>query len=104
MRLASGSTLALAALLDGPALWHAFGTHEMDASTALLRYLIAVPVSAVLLAVLRAVTAPYRADGSPMRVTARRLDGERRANGTAPPTGTAPATSTAPPEHPGIDR
>jgi hypothetical protein len=95
LRLASGPTLVLAVLLDGPALWHAFVAHDLDASTALLRYLIAVPVSAVLLAVLRLVTGPYRAVDQPLRVTARRLDDER-ANGT-PPSGTAPPPGTARP-------
>jgi hypothetical protein len=58
--LSRPGTLALALLLAGPALWQAFVADQMDASTALLRFLIAVPVSAVMLAVLRGLTGDYR--------------------------------------------
>ncbi len=76
MSLASPSTLALAAVLDGPALWHGLVRHDVAASSALLRYLIAVPVSAAMLTVLRAVTRAYGAPAGPepVRAVAERLD------------------------------
>jgi hypothetical protein len=49
------STLLLAGMLASPALWQAFVTHDLDVSTALTRYLIAVLVAAVMLALLRMV-------------------------------------------------
>jgi hypothetical protein len=64
-------TLLLAALLDSPALWHAFVTHEMDPTAALVRFLIAVVVAAVMLAMLRGLAngylrvAPIPAEGGP---------------------------------------
>jgi len=57
--LARWSTLLLAALMAGPALWHAFVQKDLDYVTALTRFLMAVPVSAVMLAMLRGVTARY---------------------------------------------
>jgi hypothetical protein len=54
------STLVLAALIASPALWQALVTHQMDLTTALTRFLIAVPVSAVMLAMVRGVAAGYR--------------------------------------------
>jgi hypothetical protein len=54
------STLLLAAVLDGPALWQAFIVETMDPTTALLRYLLAVIVASVLVAVLRAVAGGYQ--------------------------------------------
>jgi hypothetical protein len=58
--MAQLSTLLLAALLDGPALYHAFVLHDLDYTSALLRYLIAVLVAALMLALLRAVINGYR--------------------------------------------
>ncbi len=52
-------TLLLAALLDSPALWHAFVTHDMDPVAALTRFLIAVVVAAVMLAMLRGLANGY---------------------------------------------
>ena len=59
MALIRPGTLLFAALISGPALWHAFVQHDLDASSALERFLIAVPVSAFMLAGLRSVTASY---------------------------------------------
>jgi hypothetical protein len=53
------STLFVAALLASPALWSGFVTHEVDPTTALLRFLVAVPVAAAMLAVLEVVTRGY---------------------------------------------
>jgi hypothetical protein len=54
------STLLLAALIASPALWQALVTQQLDLTTALTRFLIAVPVSAVMLAMLRGLAAGYR--------------------------------------------
>ena len=59
MYLARWSTLLLAGLLAGPALWHAFVQGDLDYGTAMTRFLVAVVVSGLMLAVLRSM-----ADGS----------------------------------------
>ncbi|MEO7261576.1 MAG: hypothetical protein ABI047_10035 [Jatrophihabitantaceae bacterium] len=53
------SALGLAVLLSTPALWAAFAAGSMGITTALIRFLIAVPVAALMLALLRMVTAGY---------------------------------------------
>jgi hypothetical protein len=53
------SVLGLAVLLSLPALWSAFAAGSMGITTALIRFLIAVPVAALMLALLRMVTASY---------------------------------------------
>ncbi len=53
------SVLLLAAVLTVPAFYRAFVTGELDVTEALVRYLIAVAISAVMLAALRMVTAGY---------------------------------------------
>jgi hypothetical protein len=86
MQLFRPSTLALAAAIAAPALWHAFAAHDLPASTALLRFLIAVPVSALMLTVVRAMTAPYRRRSEPaIRAVAERLDADN-ADNPDPPT------------------
>ncbi|GII26142.1 hypothetical protein [Planosporangium mesophilum] len=54
------STLLLAALLDSPALYHAFVLHDLDYTTALVRYLIAVVVAALMLAMLNGLANGYQ--------------------------------------------
>jgi hypothetical protein len=76
--LARPSTVAVAVLIDSPALYDAFVQHTLDQSAALVRFLIAVPVSAAMLAVLRAITAPYRRPGRTIRAVAERLDAPDR--------------------------
>jgi hypothetical protein len=84
MILGRYSTLLLAAVLDSPALWQAFVTHEMDYMSALTRYLVAVVVAAAMLAMLRGLAngylrgapAPGRAAGEPANPQRRRTDGE----------------------------
>jgi hypothetical protein len=76
MALARLSTLGLAAVIDAPAIWHAAVGHDLPGETALLRYLIAVPVSAAMLAVFRAMTASYHHREAPIRAVSERLDGE----------------------------
>jgi hypothetical protein len=53
------SVLGLAILLSTPALWSAFATGSLGITTALIRFLIAVPVAALMLTLLRMVTAGY---------------------------------------------
>ena len=53
------SVLLLAAGLASPALWQAFVVGNMDLDTALLRYLIAVLVAALMLSVVRALFRGY---------------------------------------------
>jgi hypothetical protein len=60
--MARFSTLLLAAAIASPALHAAFVKQTLDPQTALLRFLIAVPVAAIMLAVVRAVTRDYGKD------------------------------------------
>lgn len=53
------SVLLLALTLTSPALWSAFVTGSMSVTTALIRFLIAVPVAAGMLVLLRMVTDSY---------------------------------------------
>jgi len=74
MRLASFSTLLVAVLISSPALYHAFVIKDMDPKTAGIRFLIAVPVAGIMMAVLRSLGSAYQASarrsGRPIRVTA----------------------------------
>ena len=54
------SVLLLAALLAAPALWQAFVVGDLDVDTALIRYLIAVLVAAVMLAFVRMLYNTYQ--------------------------------------------
>jgi len=74
--LARFSTLFLAAVLASPALYAGFWSHTLDTQTALLRYLIAVPVAAVMLAVVRAVTRGYGQRTEQPTVRAEAITGE----------------------------
>lgn len=53
------SVLLLALTLTSPALWSALVTGSMSVTTALIRFLIAVPVAAGMLVLLRMVTESY---------------------------------------------
>lgn len=53
------SVLGLALVLSTPALWAAFASGSMGVTTALIRFLIAVPVAALMLSLLRTVTEGY---------------------------------------------
>jgi hypothetical protein len=74
MALTRPSTLALAAAIDAPAIWHAAVSHDLPGSAALIRFLIAVPVSAAMLAILRGMTASYQHKDTPIKAIAERLD------------------------------
>jgi hypothetical protein len=63
--MARFSTLFLAVALASPALYSAFVKHTLDPMTALLRLLIAVPVAAIMLAVVRTVTHDYGRERKP---------------------------------------
>ena len=72
------STLALAVLMSAPSLWQAFVTESLDPTSALVRFLIAVPLAAVLLALPRAVIGHYRRhrpQQAPVQAEAVRSDG-----------------------------
>jgi hypothetical protein len=60
MILVNPATLLLAAAVSSPALYQAFVTDEMDPTTAMFRYLLAVPVCGVMMAILNGLTADYR--------------------------------------------
>jgi hypothetical protein len=65
------SVLLFALLMSAPAVYR-FGTDEIDVSQVLIRFLVAVPIAAVLLAGLRFVTASYgrtEEPGTPTRPT-----------------------------------
>jgi hypothetical protein len=55
------SVLLLALTLSAPTLWSAFGSGSIPLMQALIRFLIAMPVSTVMLMMLRSVTASYQA-------------------------------------------
>lgn len=64
--MARFSTLFIALLIASPAFYSALVTHELDLTSALLRYLIAVPVAALMLWVVGAVTEGFgREDEKP---------------------------------------
>jgi hypothetical protein len=54
------SVLVLALVLSASTLWSAFAGGSIDITTALIRFLIAVPVAWLMLRVLHAVTASYQ--------------------------------------------
>jgi hypothetical protein len=74
--LTQGSTLLAAALMDSPAIYHAFVAKDMPADTALARFLICVPVAAILLMVWHTIVDPYRRKGAPLRAVAERVDAD----------------------------
>jgi hypothetical protein len=96
MTLARPSTVLLAALIDSPAIYHAAVAHDLPAMSALYRFLIAVPVAAVMLVILRSVTANYGHEKErPIRARSERLDTDGAA---APLPGQQPEAQ--PPAHP----
>ena len=58
-------TLLVAVLLSSTALYSAFVAGTMPVSTALTRFLIALPVAAVMVFLFTTVTASYRAEEKP---------------------------------------
>jgi hypothetical protein len=84
MQIARLSTLLLAVALASPALYSAFVTHELETRSALIRLLIAIPVAAIMLAVVRSVADGYtKLNGGKKPVRAEAVAGDalkRRAN------------------------
>jgi hypothetical protein len=74
MALVRPSTLALAAAIDAPAIWNAAVAQDLPGTAALFRFLIAVPIAAAMLAILRGMTASYRHPDTPIQAVAERLD------------------------------
>lgn len=74
MGLATPETILLAALLDSPAIVHAFVLHDMSWQTAAVRYLIAVPVAAIMISVLHKVTQNYGRSERTIHARSERLD------------------------------
>jgi hypothetical protein len=60
------SALLFGAIFAAPALWHGFVTGQLDVTSALLRFVLAVLAGSVLLAVLRAITAGYGGPKEPV--------------------------------------
>jgi uncharacterized membrane protein YedE/YeeE len=94
--LARFSTLLVALLIASPALYGAFVKHTLDPMSAFIRLLIAVPVAAVMLAVLRLITGGYGRDkqqspsGPQPAIRAEAITGEpmtRRISDLTPPPG-----------------
>jgi hypothetical protein len=59
MGLVRPSSLLLGSILAGPALWQGFVTGRLGVTDALVRFVVAVLVAGVMLAILRFVTAGY---------------------------------------------
>lgn len=58
-------TVLMAALMASPALWAGFVTGKLDVRSAMIRFLVAVPVAMLMLAGMRALTASYRRAQNP---------------------------------------
>lgn len=78
MRLARPGVLLLATIIAAPALWQGFVSHGTDESTAMIRYLIAVPVAAVMLMVMDWLVAAYGPDEDEEPSTRTKITVERR--------------------------
>ncbi|MFG1925773.1 hypothetical protein [Cryptosporangium sp. NPDC048952] len=92
------SVLLLAALLAAPALWQAFVVGDLDIDTALIRYLIAVLVAAVMLAFLRMLYTTYQRiheehETERQLEEMRQAEAERRAAAEAEAENNGPATA-----------
>jgi hypothetical protein len=87
------STLVLAVVMSVPALWQAFVTGSLDPTSALIRFLIAVPLAGIMLMLPRSIIQYYRRQRlqqqSPVHAEASRTDRPENPAATAPTT--APA-------------
>jgi hypothetical protein len=54
------SVIALATIIAGPAIYGAFVSHDVTITAMLGRYVLAIALSAVLMSMLRGLTASYR--------------------------------------------
>jgi uncharacterized protein YjeT (DUF2065 family) len=84
MGLVRPSSLLLGSVLAAPALWHGLVTGQLDISSALLRFVLAVLVAGILLAALRFVTSGYGRGGAamPARRATDPIDGPTDASST----------------------
>jgi hypothetical protein len=87
MGLIRPSVLLLALLMSAPALYRYFISQDLDVTSALGRYLLAVPVAALMLALVRFVTAGYGRKTEPVPPT---LQGNQPATGEPEPVGSSP--------------
>ena len=76
MAIVRPSTMLLAIVIDSPAVYHAAVTQDLSAASALYRFLIAIPVAAVMLHVLRLLTANYGHKEKTIRARSERLDAD----------------------------
>jgi hypothetical protein len=67
--ITSPATLLLAAMLASPTLWTAFVTQQTSFTDAALRYLLCVPVAAIMLWLLRTVVRGFGPDTPARRDT-----------------------------------
>ena len=82
MSIASPSTLLMAGLLASPTLYHALnGSGDASLTDAATRYLICVPVAAIMLWLLRTVTRDFGRDrGTRVVAEVRRRTDEKSAD------------------------
>ena len=78
MNIATPSTLLFAAIVDSPAIYAAFHG-DMDPSTALMRYFIALVVCGAMLALLRSLTGGYAEERKRVEDAARAEKAKREA-------------------------
>jgi hypothetical protein len=57
-----GSVLLVALLFSAPIIWQALIDHTVGVDTAIVRFLVAIPVAALLLALIRAAAAKRTSD------------------------------------------
>lgn len=70
MSLIRPAALGLAVVMAAPAIWQAVVTGGLDMTSAVSRFLLAVPVAALMLAALRMVTSDYQEKRVPEEVVA----------------------------------
>ncbi|HEY0487214.1 MAG TPA: hypothetical protein VGD72_13295 [Mycobacteriales bacterium] len=73
--------LIAALLMSAPTLWDAFSTGNTPVDTALVRFLVAVPVCAVALALLRRVFRPHPGPSPAVRAAEQALEETRAVYG-----------------------
>ncbi|HET6211195.1 MAG TPA: hypothetical protein VFD94_12465 [Jatrophihabitans sp.] len=71
------SVLLLALVLSGSTLWSAFMDGSISVTSALIRFLIAVPVAALMVHVLSLVTASYQPRAKPSARSAQVVESEQ---------------------------
>ncbi len=82
MYVARFSTLMLAAVLSAPTLYRAFVVGDLETSTALTRVLLAIVVSAAMLAMLRGLASFFKQQEPRRRATDEQSDEPTRVEPT----------------------